>query len=66
MSTGRYRSISVAGRTRSSRKLQQAREQIGCGVVDLFFQTPGSEDPDELMKGLELFGKKVLPHIRDI
>jgi alkanesulfonate monooxygenase SsuD/methylene tetrahydromethanopterin reductase-like flavin-dependent oxidoreductase (luciferase family) len=47
-------------------QLQQARGQIGCGVVDLSFQTPGSEDPDELMEALELFGKKVLPHIRDI
>jgi hypothetical protein len=47
-------------------QLQQARGQIGCGVVDLSFQTPGSEDPDELMEALELLGKKVLPHIRDI
>jgi len=36
------------------------------GVVDLSFQTPGSEHPDQLMEALELFGKKVLPHIRDI
>jgi alkanesulfonate monooxygenase SsuD/methylene tetrahydromethanopterin reductase-like flavin-dependent oxidoreductase (luciferase family) len=47
-------------------QLQEAREQIGCGVVDLSFQTPGSDHPDELMEALELFGKKVLPHIRDI
>jgi alkanesulfonate monooxygenase SsuD/methylene tetrahydromethanopterin reductase-like flavin-dependent oxidoreductase (luciferase family) len=47
-------------------QLKQAREQIGCGVVDLSFQTPGSEDPDDLMESLELFGKKVLPHIRDL
>jgi alkanesulfonate monooxygenase SsuD/methylene tetrahydromethanopterin reductase-like flavin-dependent oxidoreductase (luciferase family) len=47
-------------------QLQEAREKIGCGVVDLSFQTPGSEHPDELMEALELFGKKVLPHIRDI
>ena len=47
-------------------QLKQCREQIGCGVVDLSFQTPGSEDPDKLMEALELFGKKVLPHIRDI
>ena len=47
-------------------QLKQCREQIGAGVVDLSFQTPGSEDPDELMEALELFGKKVLPHIRDI
>jgi hypothetical protein len=46
--------------------LNEAREQIGCGVVDLSFQTPGSEDPDELTEALELFGKKVLPRIRDI
>jgi hypothetical protein len=46
--------------------LQQAREQIGCGVVDLSFQTPGSEHPDKLMEALELFGKKVLPYIRDL
>jgi len=47
-------------------QLKEAREKIGCGVVDLSFQTPGSEDPGELMEALELFGKKVLPHIRDI
>jgi alkanesulfonate monooxygenase SsuD/methylene tetrahydromethanopterin reductase-like flavin-dependent oxidoreductase (luciferase family) len=47
-------------------QLKQCREQIGAGVVDLSFQTPGSEDPDELMEALELFGKKVLPQIRDI
>jgi alkanesulfonate monooxygenase SsuD/methylene tetrahydromethanopterin reductase-like flavin-dependent oxidoreductase (luciferase family) len=47
-------------------QLKEAREEIGCGVVDLSFQTPGSEDPDELMEALELFGKRVLPHIRDI
>ena len=47
-------------------QLKQCGEQIGAGVVDLSFQTPGSEHPDELMEALELFGKKVLPHIRDI
>jgi alkanesulfonate monooxygenase SsuD/methylene tetrahydromethanopterin reductase-like flavin-dependent oxidoreductase (luciferase family) len=47
-------------------QLKEAREQIGCGVVDLFFHTPGSEDPDQLMEALELFGTKVLPKIRDL
>jgi len=47
-------------------QLKQCREQIGAGVVDLSFQTPGSEHPDRLVEALELFGKKVLPHIRDI
>ena len=47
-------------------QLKKAREQIGCGVVDLSFQTPGSEHPDQLMEALELFGKEVLPHIREV
>ena len=47
-------------------QLKEAREQIGAGVVDLSFQTPGSDDPDELMEALELFGKKVAPQIRDV
>jgi hypothetical protein len=46
--------------------LKEARAEIGCGVVDLSFQTPGAEGPDQLMEALELFGNKVLPHIRDI
>jgi hypothetical protein len=47
-------------------QLKPCRGQIGAGIVDLSFQTPGSEDPDELMEAIALFGKKVLPHIRDI
>ncbi len=39
--------------------MKLARGQIGCGVVDLSFQTPGSEHPDQLMEALELFGKKL-------
>ena len=44
-------------------QLKQCRAEIGAGVVDLAFQTPGSEDPDALMAVLELFGKQVLPHV---
>ena len=47
-------------------QLKKAGAEIGCGVVDLSFQTPGSEGADELLEALELFGKKVLPHIHDI
>ena len=47
-------------------QFKECRERIGAGAVDLSFQTPGSEDPDALMEALELFGKKVLPHIRDV
>jgi alkanesulfonate monooxygenase SsuD/methylene tetrahydromethanopterin reductase-like flavin-dependent oxidoreductase (luciferase family) len=47
-------------------QLRQCGEEVGAGVVDLMFQTPGSGDPDVLMHALELFGTRVLPHIRDI
>jgi len=47
-------------------QLKAARAEMGCGVVDLSFQTPGSEGPDALMEALELFGRKVLPQIRDV
>jgi hypothetical protein len=36
------------------------------GTSPAEFQTPGSEGPDALMEALELFGKKVLPQIRDV
>ena len=66
MSIGCCRSISCGGPDEIVAQLKQCREQISAGVVDLSFQTPGSEGPDELMEALELFGKRVPPHIRDI
>jgi alkanesulfonate monooxygenase SsuD/methylene tetrahydromethanopterin reductase-like flavin-dependent oxidoreductase (luciferase family) len=47
-------------------QLRQCRDEAGAGTVDLMFQTPGSRDPSMLMHALELFGTKVLPHIRDV
>ena len=47
-------------------QIKRCREETGAGIIDLGFQTPGSSDPDLLMAALELFGNKVLPHIRDI
>ncbi len=47
-------------------QIKRCREETGAGIIDLGFQTPGSSDPDLLMEALDLFGKKVLPHIRDI
>ena len=47
-------------------QIRRCREQSGAGVIDLMFQIPGSADLSFLMRSLELFGKKVLPHIRDI
>jgi hypothetical protein len=34
--------------------------------VDLMFQIPAAGDLGFLIRSLELFGKKVLPHIRDV
>jgi hypothetical protein len=39
---------------------------MGAGVVDLSLQDPGIGDVDGMMRALELFGKKVLPRIREI
>jgi alkanesulfonate monooxygenase SsuD/methylene tetrahydromethanopterin reductase-like flavin-dependent oxidoreductase (luciferase family) len=47
-------------------QLRRCRELTGAGIVDLGFNTPGSSDPAALMASLELFGRKVLPRIRDI
>jgi len=47
-------------------QIKRCREDVGAGVVDLMFQTPVSGDLSLLMDALELFGKKVLPHIRDL
>ena len=47
-------------------QIKRCRDEVGAGVVDLMFQIPASGDLSFLMRSLELFGKKVLPHIRDI
>jgi alkanesulfonate monooxygenase SsuD/methylene tetrahydromethanopterin reductase-like flavin-dependent oxidoreductase (luciferase family) len=47
-------------------QIRRCRDLTGAGIIDLGFNTPGSSDPDRLTAALELFGRKVLPHIRDI
>jgi alkanesulfonate monooxygenase SsuD/methylene tetrahydromethanopterin reductase-like flavin-dependent oxidoreductase (luciferase family) len=47
-------------------QVKRCREEVGAGVIDLMFRNPGSDDPDALMETLELFGKKVLPRIREV
>ncbi len=39
---------------------------IGAGVLDVSLQDPGSGKNDTMMRALELFGRKVLPRIREI
>jgi alkanesulfonate monooxygenase SsuD/methylene tetrahydromethanopterin reductase-like flavin-dependent oxidoreductase (luciferase family) len=47
-------------------QIRRCREVMGAGVLDLSLHPPGSGDLDTLMSALELFGKTVLPRIRDI
>jgi alkanesulfonate monooxygenase SsuD/methylene tetrahydromethanopterin reductase-like flavin-dependent oxidoreductase (luciferase family) len=47
-------------------QVRRCRDVIGAGVLDLSLHPPGSGDLDGLTRALELFGKKVLPRIRDI
>jgi hypothetical protein len=39
---------------------------VGAGVIDLAFQSAATDDPDGVMRALELFGKEVLPRIREL
>ena len=46
--------------------MQDARETDRLRRCRLVIPDLGFEEPDALMEALELIGKKVLPHIRDI
>lgn len=45
-------------------QVQQCREEMGVGVLDLAFQQFSAEDPQRISRSLALFGTEVLPHIR--
>ena len=47
-------------------QIRRCREVTGAGIIDLGFNTPGTTEPAALLEALDLFGRKVLPHIRDI
>lgn len=46
-------------------QIRRCKDETGAGIVDLMFNTPGTTDPDAHMAALDLFARKVLPHIRD-
>ena len=48
------------------KQIQQCRDAVGAGVIDLAFQGPAADDPQSVLRSLELFGKEVLPRIREI
>jgi alkanesulfonate monooxygenase SsuD/methylene tetrahydromethanopterin reductase-like flavin-dependent oxidoreductase (luciferase family) len=47
-------------------QIRRCREVTGAGVLDLGFNIPGTADPAALLDALDLFGRTVLPRIRDI
>jgi alkanesulfonate monooxygenase SsuD/methylene tetrahydromethanopterin reductase-like flavin-dependent oxidoreductase (luciferase family) len=47
-------------------QIKRCRDVVGAGVLDLSLHPPGSGEVEPLMRALELFGKKVLPRIRDL
>ena len=46
------------------KQLKAFHDQCGTGVVDLAFQLPGI-DHREVIKEIELFGREVLPRIKE-
>jgi alkanesulfonate monooxygenase SsuD/methylene tetrahydromethanopterin reductase-like flavin-dependent oxidoreductase (luciferase family) len=46
------------------KQLKEFHDRCGTGVVDLAFQQPGV-DHGEVMKEIELFGREVLPRIKE-
>jgi alkanesulfonate monooxygenase SsuD/methylene tetrahydromethanopterin reductase-like flavin-dependent oxidoreductase (luciferase family) len=54
------------GPDRIVEQIRQAREEIGAGVLDLSLADPGTAGTEAMMESLDLFGRKVLPRIREI
>jgi alkanesulfonate monooxygenase SsuD/methylene tetrahydromethanopterin reductase-like flavin-dependent oxidoreductase (luciferase family) len=54
------------GPDRVIEQLRRCREEIGAGVVDVSLQDPGTGETDAMLRALDLFGRKVLPRIREI
>jgi alkanesulfonate monooxygenase SsuD/methylene tetrahydromethanopterin reductase-like flavin-dependent oxidoreductase (luciferase family) len=54
----------IGGPDAVARQIKEYHDQCGVGVVDLFFQQPSLEHR-EVMKEIELFGKEVLPGIKE-
>jgi hypothetical protein len=47
------------------RQIKEYRDQCGVGLVDLFFQQP-SVTHKEVMQEIDLFGREVLPRIKEL
>ena len=64
--TGALPTTFVGGPDTVVEQVRRCREEVGAGVLDLSLHPPGSGELDPLTRALELFGRKVLPRIRDI
>jgi alkanesulfonate monooxygenase SsuD/methylene tetrahydromethanopterin reductase-like flavin-dependent oxidoreductase (luciferase family) len=54
------------GPDRVVEQIRRCRDTIGAGVIDISLRDPGTDNTDAMMDKLDLFGRKVLPRIRDI
>jgi alkanesulfonate monooxygenase SsuD/methylene tetrahydromethanopterin reductase-like flavin-dependent oxidoreductase (luciferase family) len=54
------------GPDRVIEQIRRCRDEVGVGVLDVSLTDPGTGDLDAMMSALDLFGRKVLPRIRDI
>jgi alkanesulfonate monooxygenase SsuD/methylene tetrahydromethanopterin reductase-like flavin-dependent oxidoreductase (luciferase family) len=54
------------GPDRVIEQIRRCREVIGAGVLDISLQDPGTGGLDAMLDALDLFGRAVLPRIRDI
>jgi alkanesulfonate monooxygenase SsuD/methylene tetrahydromethanopterin reductase-like flavin-dependent oxidoreductase (luciferase family) len=54
------------GPDRIVEQIRRCREVVGAGVLDLSLTDPGAGRLDTMLDALDLFGRKVLPRIRDI
>jgi alkanesulfonate monooxygenase SsuD/methylene tetrahydromethanopterin reductase-like flavin-dependent oxidoreductase (luciferase family) len=48
------------------KQIQQCRDEVGAGVIDLAFQSADADDPQGTIRALELFGIEVLPRTQEI
>jgi alkanesulfonate monooxygenase SsuD/methylene tetrahydromethanopterin reductase-like flavin-dependent oxidoreductase (luciferase family) len=48
------------------KQMQRCRDEVGAGVIDLGFQGSAADDPQHVMRSLEIFGREVLPRIREL
>jgi len=62
---GAARSLSfIGGPDTVVAQMKAFHDQTGAGVMDLFFQQPGVDHRD-IMRQLDLFGREVLPRIKE-